>query len=186
MAQLREQSALERVRKSWVKFTQDRSPGLWQSPFFWSGGGTSKFDGQPLFGIHTWFLVPYFGSLEFSRCASPVVKHLEVDPPQGLVGWTVGNKLTSEGIVFETFTVWEKRSDMAKFYHSSVHHDGMKRASLIPNTLFAARRFWIESDLMLPSREATSIRDKWTQSRAFVEQVKTERFPQAQAPGGQA
>ena len=174
----------QRREESDREFSRDRSAGLMTMPWCWIRRkvvGATKFSaaspGPPTdqqgYCIHTWIRIPIFQTLNFNSYVEPVVTHLKVNPPPGLVGWSVANKISPLGVVFESFSVWESRQALADYIDSAEVQTqvlSMKtNTPLMDEILFSTRQVNV-NPWDLPAHES------YSETRRFISKLKQGAF----------
>jgi len=122
------------------------------------------------FTVATWGTMHSLRIFKFAWLTSKIGKQLHSEG-SGLIGET--RQVTNWGFSDcrgETFTVWQKREDMAAFYRSGAHKNAM--ISMKDDVSFRVRRVWVKgSDLPTPG--------DYESNKAFVLRIKSGDFPEA-------
>eukprot|EP00547_Thalassionema_nitzschioides_P007156 CAMPEP_0194219642 /NCGR_PEP_ID=MMETSP0156-20130528/26449_1 /TAXON_ID=33649 /ORGANISM="Thalassionema nitzschioides, Strain L26-B" /LENGTH=155 /DNA_ID=CAMNT_0038949393 /DNA_START=152 /DNA_END=619 /DNA_ORIENTATION=+ len=135
------------------------------------GPNTTMIDkDKEYFTVATWGTMHTSSSFKFAWLTSKIGKQLHSEG-SGLIGET--RQVSTWGFSdfrAETFTVWQEREDMAKFYKSSAHKNAM--TSMKDDVSFRVRRVWVKgSDLPTPGDSKAT--------KAFVLRIKSGDFPEA-------
>lgn len=130
--------------------------------------------GERFICVQTWMAVPLLSLPAFLSMVERVRVVLTDLGPESLVGFSFGVAPFHLKPVFETYTIWRRRTDMSNFVRSPLHTEAMYRLSRekMPGSKFFLRRAWIDPVNMPKPDNPESVRE-------FISRLKNGEFEDA-------